>query len=76
MGNRKTKKPADWTLDPRTGRCNSSVEFMRLRNEVGRLIRDSAHDLIVGRAEDVGGLIMAQLAHVHGLRLPARRKAR
>lgn len=58
----------DWTRDPVTNRSNSSAEFRRLAGEVGALIRESAHDLLAGRTNDVGGLIMAQLAHKHGLR--------
>lgn len=58
----------DWTVDPVTKRCNSSPEFLRLTAAVERLIRDSAHTLIAGRADNVAGLIMAQLAHVHGMR--------
>lgn len=63
---------ADWTVDPRTGRSNSSPEFERLCFEVERLIRASAFDLIGGRADQVARLIMARLAHEHGLR-PAGR---
>jgi hypothetical protein len=55
----------DWTAQD--GRSNSSPEFNRLTEEVARLIRDSAHDLIAGRADRVAELIMAQLAHKHGL---------
>lgn len=57
----------DWTC--KDGRANSSDEYLRLVAEVEQLIRRSAHSLIAGRAQDVAGLIMAQLAHVHGLRL-------
>lgn len=56
---------ADWTRDPETGRSNSSPEFERLSKEVGRILRSSAADLIGGRTDEVGRLIMAQLAHVH-----------
>ena len=67
----------DWTIDPQSHRSNSSPEFMRLVEHVDRLIRNSAFDLIGGRTLSVAGLIMAQLAHVHGLapRVP-RAKAR
>lgn len=57
----------DWTVDPETNCANSSPEFKRLSDEVGRIIRDSAHDLIQGNANTVGSLIMAQLAHVHSM---------
>lgn len=61
----------DWTRDPKTGRSNSSKEFDRLVGAVAQLIRNGAHDLIAGRAETVARVIMAQLAHKHGLRPPA-----
>ena len=57
----------DWTVDPETGRSNSSQRFNELCVEVERLIRGDAHALIGGRADKTAGLIMAQLAHVHGL---------
>lgn len=57
----------DWTVDPVTGRSNSSPEFMELTKEVGNLIRSEAHSIVRGRTDLVGRLIMAQLAHVHGL---------
>lgn len=57
----------DWTVDPASGRSNSSDEFEGLCRAVERLIRDSAHDLISGDAGTVARLIMAQLAHKHGL---------
>lgn len=56
----------DWT-EGQDGRSNSSVPFITLRAEVGRIIRDSAADLIAGRSDVVAGLILAQLAHRHGL---------
>lgn len=49
----------DWTKD--------SPEFLRLCGEVERLIRGEAHSLISGNAGATARLIMAQLAHVHGL---------
>lgn len=57
----------DWTIDPETGRSNSSELFRELCGEVEAVIRQSAHGLIAGRADQVAGLIMAQLAHVHHL---------
>lgn len=56
---------ADWTVDRRSGR--HSPEFLRLCDEVERLIRGDAHNLIAGRADETAGLIVAQLAHKHGL---------
>lgn len=64
---------ADWTRG-KDGRSNSSPLFNALIKEVARLIREDAHILIAGRAEDTAGLILAQLAHVHGL--SPRRKVR
>lgn len=55
----------DWTMDG--DRTNSSALFLRLVREVERLIRSSAHELISGRADQTARLIVAQLAHVHGL---------
>ena len=52
----------DWTRSE-FGRSNSSGLFLRMEKEMSRIIKNSAFDLINGRAEDVGGLIMAQLAH-------------
>lgn len=57
----------DWTIDPKSHHTNSSPEFDQLCKEVERLIRDSAHSLINGQVGSVAGLIMAQLAHVHGM---------
>lgn len=56
----------DWTCDS-DGRTNSSEQFTRLVREVERLIRGDAHKLIAGRADMTAQLIMAQLAHKHGL---------
>ena len=55
----------DWTA--KNGKSNSSDEYLRLVAEVERLIRDDAHMLISGKADKTAGLIMAQLAHKHGL---------
>lgn len=56
----------DWTWDKR-GRSNASPLFCKLCDEVERLIRSDAHSLISGNAGSTARLIMAQLAHVHGL---------
>lgn len=56
----------DWTCDA-NGVSNSSAEFVRLSEEVARLIRDSAQSLLAGGSANVGRLVMAQLAHKHGL---------
>ncbi len=57
----------DWTVDPKTGRSNSSEPFNDICYAVDRLIRDSAHDLINGNVDCVARLIVAQLAHKHGM---------
>lgn len=57
----------NWTVNLRTGRSNSSDEFEFLCKVVERLIRDNAHMLISGHAENTAGLIMAQLAHKYGI---------
>ena len=57
----------DWTKDPETHRSNSSPEFRRLVLEVANLIRSEAHSLINGQVEQVAGVIVAHLAHKHGL---------
>lgn len=55
----------DWTV--KDGRMNSSDRFEELIERVDEIIRSSGHDLIHGRSRVVAGLIMAQLAHEHGL---------
>jgi hypothetical protein len=62
--------PRDWTQDD-SGRSNSSPLFKSLIEEVARLIRQEAHFLLQGDTESAARLIMAQLAHKHGL-TPAR----
>jgi hypothetical protein len=62
-----TETAPDWTVDPETGRSNSSPLFQALTDEVARLIRGEAHALLAGRADIAAQLIMAQLAHVHHL---------
>jgi hypothetical protein len=57
----------NWTVDPKTGRSNSSEQFEAMVNEVESLIRGSGFSLINGRVGTVAQLIVAQLAHVHGL---------
>lgn len=59
----------DWTIDPETGRSNSSQEFLHLTAEVGHLIRSggSSQCLSPRWTAATARTIMAQLAHVHGL---------
>lgn len=56
----------DWTTDA-DGYANSSVEFIRMKEVVTDIIRNSAHDLIAGRTDLVAGLILARLAHDHNM---------
>lgn len=62
-----SEAPRDWTVDPETGRSNSSDEFEILSREVGRIIRSEASTLLAGRSDAVGRIVMAQLAHRFGL---------
>lgn len=57
----------DWTANS-DGVTNSSEKFEALCEEVEQLIRHDAHKLIAGRADMTARLIMANLAHEHGLR--------
>jgi hypothetical protein len=56
---------SDWTVHE--GLSNSSPAFFELQSAVEQIIRNSGADLIAGRASTVARLIMAQLAHVHGV---------
>lgn len=56
----------DWTVG-QSGRSNSSAQFLGLIRAVERIIRSSGHDLIQGRAGTVARVIVATLAHEHGL---------
>lgn len=58
----------DWTVDPKTGRSNSSKRYKEICKHVERLIRNEAFSLIAGRADNTARLIVAQLAHVHGMK--------
>lgn len=58
---------SDWTAGA-DGKSNSSDEWIALAMRVEDLIRQSARALIAGHADRVARLIMAQLAHEHGLR--------
>lgn len=57
--------PTDWTAF--NGRTNCSPLFEKLVEEVERLIRGDARTLMAGRADSTARLVLAQLAHVHGL---------
>lgn len=58
----------NWTQDE-NGTENSSKLFKTLVDEIDRLIRSSAYSLINGQTKDVARLILAQLAHQHGMRI-------
>ena len=55
----------DWTC--KDGVMNSSDKFEALCDAVERLIRNDAYMLIAGNAGMTARLIVAQLAHVHGM---------
>jgi transcriptional regulator with GAF, ATPase, and Fis domain len=73
MSERAFKPKPDWTWDAK-GRSNSSPAFKKLCAEVELLIRAEAFTLIAGDAGSTARLIMAQLAHVHKLSPPRKRK--
>lgn len=56
----------DWTIAD--GRSNSSPLFVALCEEIEKTIRGGAYSLIAGDAGSVARVILAQLAHTHGLR--------
>lgn len=56
----------DWTTSDE-GVANSSALFQSLEKRVAEIIVNSAHSLLSGHAETVAGLILAKLAHEHGL---------
>lgn len=64
-GDRVAEGIGDWTI--KNDVYNSSALFVSLSEDVAQIIRNSAHALLNGDADDVGRLIMAQLAHKHGL---------
>lgn len=55
----------DWTSIGQRSNCSPFFESLVL--EIARLIRDDARSLLAGNAEGSARLILAQLAHVHGL---------
>lgn len=57
----------DWTVDPDTNRCNSSEQYRYLVDQIEQTILNSANDIVRGRTKTVAGLILATLAHTHGL---------
>lgn len=60
----------DWTVS-REGRTNSSHRFEHLKKEIARLIQsDLGYALRPDHVENCAGLILAQLAHLHGVTVP------
>jgi hypothetical protein len=57
----------DWTIDPSTGRSNSSEAFRAMAAEVGRLLRSEFRVVDATVIARAAALIVAQLAHVHRL---------
>lgn len=56
----------DWTVDPESGRSNSSPEFLAIVAEVERLMQSGAGACLSQRwIAMTAKLIVAQLAHVH-----------
>jgi hypothetical protein len=81
MNETSTPEPAttaatDWTVDLETGRSNSSQQYTDLVAEVERLIREGGgRCLSPAWARSTAALIMARLAHVHGLAPERQRSA-
>ena len=63
----KRRRKPHWTDNPKTGRSNDSPLFEELVVDVESIIRRDAHTLINGGANSTARLIVAQLAHRHGL---------
>ena len=59
------KVPTDWTA--KDGVCNSSDKFHELAEDVDTLIKTSATWLIEGNSRRVAVMIVAYLAHMHGM---------
>lgn len=57
---------ADWTVGT-DGRSNTSLAFEQISTEVERIIRSDAPMLISGHADRTARLIVAHLAHKHGM---------
>lgn len=57
------KIKGDWTLDPRTGRVNTSAEFEQMIEVVADMIRDGGFDIVHGHIDDLARTILASLSH-------------
>lgn len=55
--------PSDWTVDPATGRSNSSPKYLELVDAVAGIIRNNAFDIVGGDLKTAAGVIMAKLVH-------------
>ena len=66
MSAKRRKCAADWTQDA-NGVSNNSRPFLAAVDAVAYLIRNQGHALINGYHTSVARLIVAQLAHKHGL---------
>lgn len=58
----------NWTVDPVTGRSNSSTDFVYLKSFVEELLRKDIRSSDPARYPMIAQLIVAQLAHVKGMR--------
>jgi hypothetical protein len=56
----------NWTCDE-SGRSNSSHLYHFLSKEIAALIRNGAFSIVSGQVEDLGHLIVAQLAHKYNV---------
>lgn len=54
------------TWDMKGSASNSSVLFEAMRKRLGQIIRNDAHMLLAGGADNTAGLILAQLTHKYG----------
>ena len=61
------KQKPDWTVDPETGRSNSSPAYLAAVDRVKTIILGSGYDIVRGQIEGVARLIVSNLAHGQGL---------
>ena len=58
--------PREWTQGE-DGSANSSAKFTWLAHQIADMIQASAYDLLKGHTLRVARVILAKLAHEHGL---------
>lgn len=58
---------SDWTIDPKTGRYNSSEKYIEAVADTNEIIRKGGCDLLNGNSEDIARRIVTNLALRHGL---------